>query len=76
MRDRRLDHERFRQIRLATGMTQKQLASQAGVSESFVKLVERGKTQPSLPYASVLATALHCTVDDFTEPIVATSDAA
>lgn len=74
MSDGRLNHLRFRAIREGTGLTQKQLAAKAGVSESFVKLIERGKTQPSRPFRLVLARALRCKLEDFTDP--AESDAA
>lgn len=76
MRDRRLDPERFRAIRLEEGLTQVQLAQRAGVSVSYIKYLEAGRTQPSLPYATVLASAMSCTVADFTEPVASDPSAA
>lgn len=69
MTDRPLDPIRFRNRRATVGLTQVQLAAKAGVSVSFVKLIERGKTNPSRPFRLVLARALKCKVDDLIEDV-------
>lgn len=68
MRDRILEPTEFRRLRKASGLTLAGLANLAGVSLSFVKLVEAGSCQPSDPYARALAEALNCDINDFTTP--------
>lgn len=68
MRDRLLVADRFRAMRKQRDLTLAELAAKAGVSLSFVKYVESGRTQPSDLYMKALAEALNCTVDELTEP--------
>jgi transcriptional regulator with XRE-family HTH domain len=50
--------DRLREIRRGKGITLKQLAVAAGVSESFVSQVERGKANPSVTILTRMAEAL------------------
>jgi putative transcriptional regulator len=54
----------LRDIRHAQGLTMKQVAEKANLSESVVCLIENGKRNPSLKTAKKLATALGVTVDE------------
>lgn len=71
MRDRLLLADRFRAKRKQRDLTQVELAQKAGVSVSFVKYVEAGRTQPSDPYMKAFAEALNCTVEELSIPKVA-----
>jgi putative transcriptional regulator len=50
--------------RNARGMTQEDLARQAGVSRQSVISIERGRYVPSLPLALRLARIFACTTDE------------
>lgn len=67
MRHRNFLNAAFRARRLELGLTHKQVADRAGVSESFVRYAEKN-TQPSDPYAAVLAHAVDLTPDDLSTP--------
>lgn len=54
----------IRQIRLARGMTQKQLAELVDVSESMISQYESGKKSPSNETLLKLGEALDCSVSD------------
>ena len=56
------DRGEFRRLRLEYGMTQKDVAEGAGMSQSAVCLVETGKKDPSPRMAIDLACALGFTV--------------
>jgi len=59
-------HERRKQL----GYTLTQLASQVGVTPSFLSLVERGLRVPRLETAQKLANVLDCTIDElFPAPV-------
>ena len=45
------------------GLTQVSLAAAAGLTETFVAMLERGEREPSLDTACRLADALKCSVD-------------
>src|SRR4051794_7202703 len=49
---------RIRALRLARGQTLRQLASSAGVTESFLSQVERGVASPSIASVQRIARAL------------------
>jgi transcriptional regulator with XRE-family HTH domain len=68
MRDQILIPAVFRRRRKERNLTLAGLAELAGVSVSFIKLLEAGVCQPSDPYAETLARALDCTVEDFSVP--------
>lgn len=68
MRDNLLDPARFRALRKARGLTLAALAARAGVSLSYVKLLEAGGCQPSDPYARALAEALGSDITDISVP--------
>lgn len=56
----------LRKVRKQAGLTQEQLANNAGVDRTFISLVERGINQPSIRVLFRLATALGVSP---TEPI-------
>ena len=50
--------ERIREERKKVGISQRELAQQAGLSNSYVALIETGKTKPSLKSITQIAEAL------------------
>lgn len=48
----------LRRVRLAAGMTQEQLALEAGVQRNFISLIETGQNQPTISTIVKLARAL------------------
>ncbi len=59
---------RIRHGRLVLGLTLKQVADQAGCSESMLSKIERGQATPSLPALHRLALALKSNVAELTAP--------
>jgi XRE family transcriptional regulator, regulator of sulfur utilization len=69
----------IKKLRLASGLSQDEVARQAGISVSFLSLVERGKREPTLtvlrrlarsldiPFGVVLAAALTTPGDQIEE---------
>ena len=55
---------RLRLVRLAAGMTLRELARQAEVSPSFVSQIENGRSQPSVATLYTFAQLLGVSVDD------------
>jgi transcriptional regulator with XRE-family HTH domain len=55
---------RLRAARELRGYTQKELATRAGLSASYLATLERGDNEPTLPKARRLAAALDVTVDE------------
>jgi transcriptional regulator with XRE-family HTH domain len=55
---------RLRELRLASGMTQAELADRSRSNESFISNLERGRTTPTLGMLIRLADALGCRVTD------------
>ncbi|WP_092679348.1 helix-turn-helix domain-containing protein [Albimonas donghaensis] len=58
---------RVRDIRRAAGMTQEQLAAAAGITQSMVSHIERGRDRPGLETLELLAKALSVEVGDLFE---------
>jgi transcriptional regulator with XRE-family HTH domain len=56
--------QRLRELRLARGLTQEQLARKIDVGLDAVRKWERGKRTPMLDLAAKLADALECTIDE------------
>lgn len=54
----------IRNLRLAAGLTQKQLAKKMNVDQSAVSLWESGKSNPQKKIHKKLAKVLGCTVDE------------
>ena len=54
----------LKEIRLARGMTQKDVADYCGVSQSSLSLYESGICEPNLETLRKLATVLECTIDE------------
>ncbi|OQY85418.1 MAG: hypothetical protein B6D41_14350 [Chloroflexi bacterium UTCFX4] len=50
--------------RESLGMTQEELAYEAGIDRAYLSELERGKVGISLERANALATALHCRLSD------------
>lgn len=48
----------LRRVRLAAGLTQEQLALEAGVQRNFISLIELGQNQPTIGTIAKLARAL------------------
>lgn len=69
--DRTFNAEAFRAIRKARRLRQVDVAAMAGVSVSYIKLIEKGDTQPRPLYLRALASVLECSPDDFTEDAAA-----
>lgn len=55
---------RLRELRLARGMTQAELATRSRSNESFISNLERGRTTPTLGMLLRLADALGCQITD------------
>lgn len=55
---------RLRELRLARGMTQAEIATRSRSNESFISNLERGRTTPTLGMLIRLAEALECRVAD------------
>jgi transcriptional regulator with XRE-family HTH domain len=56
--------QRLRELRLARGLTQEQLARKIDVGLDAVRKWERGKRTPMLDMAKKLAEALECSIDE------------
>lgn len=56
--------KRLRELRLARGLTQTQLAERCGSNHPFISNLERGVKVPSLTMVLRLAEALECRVYD------------
>jgi transcriptional regulator with XRE-family HTH domain len=52
-------------MRTASGLGQKEIAEQLGVTVNYMSLVENGKREPSLPFLRRLARVLHVPVGLF-----------
>ncbi len=59
---------RLKGVRLAAGMTLRELARQAEVSPSFVSQIENGKSQPSVATLYAFARLLNVSVDELFGP--------
>ena len=55
---------KLREIRAAKGLTQQQLADQAGVAREVISRVENEKVDPEVRTLKKLAKVLECGVDD------------
>lgn len=51
-----------RQIRIARGWTQMETAERAGISTSYLALIEQGKRSPNFTMVTAVASALHVPV--------------
>lgn len=56
-------HDRLRGLRNAKGLSQPQLAAQAGLSQSVIAKTEAGNNTPGADVLEKLAQALECTTD-------------
>jgi putative transcriptional regulator len=55
---------RVKELRLARGWTQEDLASAAGVSRQSINSIENDRYVPSLPLALTFARVFRCSTDD------------
>ncbi len=60
----RTERDALRRLRKARELTQEQLASQVGCSQTNLADIESGRSQPSLRLAIAIAAALETTVDE------------
>jgi transcriptional regulator with XRE-family HTH domain len=60
--------EAIRAARRRAGLSQAELAELLGVRQSSVSQWERGSTKPSTVHLLALASALHCSLLDFSGP--------
>lgn len=67
---------RLKELREAKGLTQKQLADAANISQRTVSHIEQGRNEPTLSTAASLARVLDVTVNSFLEPPSATTEPA
>jgi len=58
---------RLRELRLARGMTQEQLAERSRSNKPFISNLERGRTTPTLGMLIRLAEALDCRVTELVD---------
>lgn len=54
----------IKSVRVAKGLTQKDLAEKIGVNQSAVSLWEKGSTGPVFARLAEIAKVLECTVDE------------
>ena len=55
---------RIRELRIARGWTQQDLAAAVGVSRQSINSIECNRYVPSLPLALTFARVFHCSTDD------------
>ena len=55
---------RIKELRVAKGLTQQQLADAVGVSRQSINSIERNRYVPSLPLALSFAKVFDCATDD------------
>jgi transcriptional regulator with XRE-family HTH domain len=61
--------EVLRRLRKKVGLTQEQLALQAGVERNFVSLIERGVNQPTIRIIFKLAVVLQVTPSEMLKAV-------
>ncbi len=65
--------KKIKDMRKATGWTQSELASKAGITGATISQIEKGDRLPSLIVSHKLAEALDISVEEFTGDIVPSS---
>ena len=55
---------RIKELRARYDLTQEDLAKNVGVRRETILFIEKGKYNPSLQLAHMIAKALHTTIDD------------
>jgi putative transcriptional regulator len=55
---------RIKELRARYNLTQEDLAKKVGVRRETILFIEKGKYNPSLQLAHMIAKALHTTMDD------------
>jgi len=56
--------DRVRDLRLAKGLSQEELAFRAGIHRTYLGGIERGERNPALKNISAIAEALHVTLSE------------
>jgi transcriptional regulator with XRE-family HTH domain len=74
--DRRIDPSQLFRLRTSAGITQREVAERAQISDYWYRLIEHGTRDPSRPVAESIAKALGVSLDAITEPVVQQRDAA
>jgi transcriptional regulator with XRE-family HTH domain len=57
--------KRLRAVRLAQGLSQRQLAARAGVTNSLISLIEQNRTSPSIASLKLILDAIPMTFSEF-----------
>lgn len=57
--------QRISQLRKRRGITVNKLAYKAGISQSYLRLIELGKTQPTIEYLQYICDALNVPISEF-----------
>lgn len=57
--------KRITQLRKRRGITVNKLAYMAGISQSYLRLIELGKTQPTIEYLQYICDALNIPILEF-----------
>ncbi|MEZ5840866.1 MAG: cupin domain-containing protein [Hyphomicrobiales bacterium] len=60
--------KRLREVRMAAGMTQRQLAERAGVTHGMISMVEQNRNSPSVASLRKILGGIPMTMADFFEP--------
>lgn len=67
--DCRICPESLYRVRTTAGITQREIAERANVSEYWYLLIEKGRRQPSRPVAESIAAGLGVSLDVITVPM-------
>ena len=65
---------RVKELRMARGWTQEQLAQAVGVSRQSINSIERDRYMPSLTLALTFAQVFHCSTDEIFRLEMATGE--
>ncbi len=57
--------KRITELRTRKGITVNKLAYMAGISQSYLRLIELGKTQPTIEYLQYICDALKIPISEF-----------
>lgn len=61
---------RFKELRLAMGKSQRGISLDLNVSESFIRSIESGRSNPEIQFAFKIASYFETTVDDLFNDLV------
>ncbi|MBZ9907771.1 helix-turn-helix domain-containing protein [Mesorhizobium sp. BR115XR7A] len=69
MEMRKLVGQNFARLRVASGLTQEQVAERANISQQYVSGLERGKRNPTIETLQAIAVALGVSHLDLVRPV-------